>query len=78
MSFIQEIMDLQTSLQGLLILTDVIQMIETKQNHKLIWTLVNSTLGIAGTVLFIICFLLNQSAVFYTCIFEGFQICVAP
>ena len=47
MSFIQEIMDLQTSLQGLLILTDVIQMIETKQNHKFIWTLVNSTLGIA-------------------------------
>ena len=49
----------------------MIQMIETKQNPKFIWTLVYSTLGIAGLVFLILCILLNRSAVYYTCIFEG-------
>ena len=38
--FIHEIMDLQATSRGLLSLTDVIQMIETKQNRKFIWMLV--------------------------------------
>ena len=64
-------MDLQTSSQGLLSLTDVIQMIKTKQNRKFIWTLVYSALGIAGAVFLIICILLNRLAIYYTCIFKG-------
>ena len=71
LSFIHEIMDLQATSRGLLSLTDVIQTIETKQNRKFIWTLLYSTLGIASAVLFITCILLNRSAFYYICIFEG-------
>ena len=46
-------------------------MIETKQNRKFIWTVVYSALGIAGLIFFILCILLNRSAVYYTHIFEG-------
>ena len=46
-------------------------MIEMKQNRKFIWALVYSALGIARLVFFIICILLNRSAVYYTRIFEG-------
>ena len=42
-----------------------------KQNRKFIWALVYSALGIARLVFFIICILLNRSAVYYTRIFEG-------
>ena len=46
-------------------------MIKTKQNQKFIWTLVYSALGFASLVFFILCILLNQSAIYYTHIFEG-------
>ena len=70
-SFIHDILDPQTSTRGLLSLTDMIQAIERKQNQKFIWMLIYSALGLAGAVLFIICVLLNQLAVYYTSIFEG-------
>ena len=57
--FLQVISNLQMTSQGLLSLTDVIQMIETKQNQKFIWSLVYSALGIAGLIFFILCILLN-------------------
>ena len=71
LAFLHEITSFQSRSRGLLSLTDVIQTIEMKQNRKFIWTLVYSALGIAGLVFFILCILLNRSAVYYTRIYEG-------
>ena len=60
LAFLPEITSLQSTSQGLLSLTDMLQTIETKQNRKFIWTLVYSALGIAGLIFFILCILLNR------------------